>query len=306
MRSMAVGILILCSLQACRNIDPRPARPVGEAQIVALVVRSEPSEATVKIDKLEKTWTTPCDIADWSLSKGLINVEVTRDGYEPVRTRTQYNGYDPVILQVRLRPLAPPARVEPPPAELPPPLIVTRIPEPAPAPAPLKVESAAGGTWLKTSSQGAKLRIQAKSVVTDPTRPGEIFLPDVPPEKVRVEFLDPKTDAVLHTVEFSPGIGPAPASRAPEPKDPPPLAAEADRVGEVKVVSKTYGVFVKLDPGLAVQPGEEILIYRDGKEIARTKILKVTKSDTAYPDGAVQVPKDGSIQKGDEVRRTKP
>ena len=42
------------------------------------------------------------------------------------------------------------------------------------------------------------------------------------------------------------------------------------------------------------------------REIARTRILKVTKSDAIYPDGAVQVPKDGPIQKGDEVRRTKP
>ncbi len=296
MRALTVLILLLASVQSCKSIDPRQPRQVGEAQIVALVVRSEPTDAIVKINKLEKTWRTPCDIADWSLGKGAIDVEVSQVGYEPVRTKAQYNGYDPVILQIRLRPAAA-APVEPPA-----PVIVAKVPTPA----PVRVETTSGGTWLRTSSQGAKLRIEAKSVVTDPTRPGELFLPNVPPEKVRVEFLDPKTDAVLHTVEFSPGVGPAPAVRAPEPKDPPPPAAEVDRVGEVKVVSNTYGVFVKLDPGLAVQAGEEILIYRDGREIARTKILKVTKSDNSYPDGAVQVPKDGTIQKGDEVRRTKP
>ena len=73
----------------------------------------------------------------------------------------------------------------------------------------------------------------------------------------------------------------------------------------MKVVSKTYGVFVKLDPGLALQPGEEILIYRDGREVARSRILRVTGGDAAYPDGAAQVQKDDSIHKGDEVRRPK-
>jgi hypothetical protein len=271
-------------------MDPRQPREAGEAQIVALVVRSEPAEAIVTVNKLAKTWKTPCEIADWSLSKGPIEVEISLAGFETQRTRAQYDGNDPVILQVRLRPLGAVAPVAK-----------------APEPAPLKGAVTPSGTWLKTTTQGARLRIEAKTVVTDPSRPGELFLPNVPPEKVRVEFLDPRTDAVLHTVEFSPGPGPSTGGRAPEPGDPPPaLATEADRVGEVKVVSKTYGVFVKLDAGLALQPGEEILVYRDGREIARTKILKVTKADASYPDGAVQVSKDGSIQKGDEVRRPKP
>jgi len=312
MKAAAVLILLLGSAQACKRLDPRQPREIGEAQIVALVVRSEPSDATVRVNRLEKTWKTPCDIADWSLGKGDLEVEVSREGYETLRTRAKYDGYDPVHLDLRLRPVQGAARAEVAPAPPPPAPVAAAAPqEPAPAPAPaaapLKMETTAGGTWLRATSKDAKLRIEAKTVVTDPARPGELFLPNVPPEKVRVEFLDPKTDAVLHTVEFSPGIGPTAAVRAPEPKDPaPPAPADPDRVGEVKVVSKTYGVFVKLDPGLALQPGEEILIYRDGKEIARSKILKVTKADTSYPDGAVQVPKDGTIQKGDEVRRTKP
>jgi hypothetical protein len=107
---------------------------------------------------------------------------------------------------------------------------------------------------------------------------------------------------VLQTVEFEAGVAaPAAVVRPGEP-----LAPAADRVGEVKVVSKTYGVYVKLDPGLDVQPGEEIIIYREGREVARTKILKIAKADSGYPDGAAQVQKEGSIQKGDEVRRSKP
>jgi hypothetical protein len=153
---------------------------------------------------------------------------------------------------------------------------------------------------LRVNAGTSKVRIQAKAVVTDPDKPGEYVLPHVPPDKVLVEFLDPKTDAVLQSVEFVP---PA-ALRPPEPKEPP--AVEADRVGEIKLVSKTYGVFVKLDPGLALQPGEEILIFREGHEVARSKILKITKADPGYPDGAAQVQKDGSIRKGDEVRRQKP
>jgi hypothetical protein len=168
----------------------------------------------------------------------------------------------------------------------------------------LTVEAAAGGTRIRANSATSKIRIQAKTVVADPERPGEYFLPNVPPDKVLVEFLDPKTDAVQQWVEFAPpAVAPA-ALKPVEPREAP--TAEADRVGEIKLVSKTYGVYVKLDPGLALQPGEEILVFRDGKEVARTKILKITKADAAYPDGAAQVQKEGSIQKGDEVRRQKP
>jgi len=111
---------------------------------------------------------------------------------------------------------------------------------------------------------------------------------------------------LIATVEFAPNAAPAAAVNPPPAPQKDPVVLEADRVGQVKLVSKTYGVFVKLDPGLSLQPGEEILIFRDGKEVARTKILKVTKSDENYPDGAAQVQREGAIQKGDEVRRTKP
>jgi len=302
MKTAALVLTMVSALGACRRAESRQPREIGEPQLVALVVRSEPAGASVKVNKLTKTWTTPCDIADFSLGKGVIDLEITMPGYQAVTTKVKYDGYDPAILHVKLlrigaaEPAAEPAVVAAPP---PPPRAAT---PPAPeAPAPLTVEPTAGGTRLRVNSGASKIRIQAKAVVADPEKPGEYFLPHVPPDKVLVEFLDPKTDAVLQSVEFAPPANAPAAVKAPEA---PPV--EADRVGEIKLVSKTYGVFVKLDPGLALQPGEEILVFRDGREVARTKILRITKADPAYPDGAAQVQKEGSIQKGDEVRRQKP
>ena len=146
-------------------------------------------------------------------------------------------------------------------------------------------------------------------MVSEPEKPGEYLLPDVPPDKVVVELLDPKTDALIASVEFAPPATPvaaAPVNPPPALPKPDPAPLEADRVGQVKLVSKTFGVFVKLDPDVVLQPGEEIIVFRDGKEIARTKILKVTPADPNYPAGAAQVQREGAIQKGDEVRRTKP
>ena len=310
MKSRAWVLLLAAGLGACRGTDPRHSREGGEPQIVALVVHSDPPGARVRVNKLEKSWTTPCDIADFSLSKGVMDVEVSLPGYQTVTTKARYDGYDPATLNVRLNPAAPaPAAVEAAPAPLPPlppppAAPAAREPSPAPAsPAPAKLESTPAGSRLRIASGGWRIRIQAKSVVADPEKPGEYFLPNVPPDKVLVEFLDPRTDVVVQSVEFTPPSD-AGSGKLPEPKEAVP--SEAARVGEVKLASRTYGVFVKLDPGLAVQPGEEILIYRDGREVARSRILKITPGDAAYPDGAAQLQKDGAIQKGDEVRRPKP
>jgi hypothetical protein len=306
MRIVPLAFLLAAGLGACRDIDPRSHHDVGEPQLVSLVVRSEPPGALVRVNKLEKTWTTPCDIADFSLTKGVHDVEVSMPGFQTVVTKVRYDGYDPAMLNVRLVPTDPaPAAAVPPP---PPPPVVAPAPAPAAAapapaaesPAKVKAEPAPGGTRIRVAPGPWRIRIQAKSVIADPQKPGEYFLPGVPPDAVTVEFLDPGTNGVIQAVEFTPP--PAPA-RAPETAVP---APEAGRVGEVKVVSKTYGVFVKLDPGLALQPGEEILIYRDGREVARSRILRITPADAAYPDGAAQVQKDELIRKGDEVRRPRP
>ena len=326
---MGKGITAILGLAALlagceRRAQYLKERDSVDAQVVALCVRSEPPGATVRVGRLNRTWTTPCDIEDYSIQRGKHEVYVSLEGYEPVSTRVSYDGHDPAWLQFKLVPkprtpawMAPakPAPVVEAPAPVKPvPPVAPPEPVPAVKPPPVKVESLPGGLRLKVVNNAAKLRIQAKTVVTDPDKPGEYFLPDVPPEKVVVEFLDPKTDMVLQSVEIGhsgmaapavkpPNPPPPPPVKDPEPKDP--VTAEGDRVGQVKLVSKMFGVFVKLEPGLSLQPGEEILIFRDGKEVARTKILKITKADDIYPDGAAQVQKESAIQKGDEVRRSK-
>lgn len=328
MKMTTLMVALLASLAACKDLDPRVPRETGPAQIVSLVVRTEPAGATVRVNKLSKTWTSPCDIADYGIAKGLVDVEVSLMGYQTVTTKAKYDGFEPVTLELRLVKLgaaAAPAPVEPAPA-------VAAVPAPAPAPKPappapaalpqekpaaaepapapgrttVKVEAVPGGTRVKLVNPGARIRINAKSVVTEADKPGEMFLPNVPPDKVTIDFLDAKGDGVIGSVELTPPAVAPVAARPPDPAPAPAPAAEADRVGEVKVASKTYGVYVKLEPGLELQPGEELLIYRDGKEVGRTKIVKITKADPKYPDGAAQVQKEGTIQKGDEVRRQKP
>jgi hypothetical protein len=324
-KGMAAILGLAALLTGCeRRAQYLRERDTVDAQVVALCVRSEPPGAMVRVGRLNRTWTTPCDIADYSIQRGKHEIYVSLEGYEPVSTRVSYDGHDPAWLQLKLvpKPRTPAWMAPPKPApvvEAPAPAKPAAPAEPAPVvkpPPPVKVESLPGGLRLKVVNNAAKLRIQAKTVVTDPDKPNEFFLPDVPPEKVLVEFLDPKTDQVLQSVEIGHSGMAAPAVKPPNPPPPPPpvkdpepkdpvVAADGDKVGQVKVVSKMFGVFVKLEPGLSLQPGEEILIFRDGKEVARTKILKISKADDMYPDGAAQVQKEAAIQKGDEVRRSK-
>ena len=84
-------------------------------------------------------------------------------------------------------------------------------------------------------------------------------------------------------------------------------AVEGERVGKVQLVHRLYGVFVKLDPGFVAGPGEEIVIVRDGKEVARSTVVRVASADQTYPDGAIQLSRDKlEIRKGDEIRRVQP
>ncbi len=84
-------------------------------------------------------------------------------------------------------------------------------------------------------------------------------------------------------------------------------AVEGERVGKVQLVHRLYGVFVKLDPGFVAGPGEEIVIVRGGKEVARSTVVRVASADETYPDGAIQLSRDKlEIRKGDEIRRVQP
>ena len=160
----------------------------------------------------------------------------------------------------------------------------------------LQEAPADGGTRVKVTAEASRVKVSVGTVtIVESTKPSEVILPDVPPGRVKVEFLDPQTGASLGSVEFTPAPKAAP--------EPPP--AGSDRVGQVQVVHRVFGVFVKLEPGVDLHAGEEITVIRDGKEVTRTKILQVCAADDKYPAGAVELPKESTIQKGDEVRRSK-
>jgi hypothetical protein len=82
--------------------------------------------------------------------------------------------------------------------------------------------------------------------------------------------------------------------------------AGGERLGQIQLSSRVYGVYVRLDPGFAATLGEEVGIFRDGQEVARARIVKVLPGDARYPGGAVETQSDpGAVKKGDEVRRVK-
>jgi hypothetical protein len=70
--------------------------------VVALVVHSEPPGAEVRISRLRRTWTTPCEIADASIRRGYLDVTIALDGYETVMRRVGYDGGIPAQIDVRL------------------------------------------------------------------------------------------------------------------------------------------------------------------------------------------------------------
>jgi hypothetical protein len=153
--------------------------------------------------------------------------------------------------------------------------------EAAPAERPLEI---------RVTSRGERVRVKSGETLLgeSPSAPGQEVRLRVPKGPVRVELLDP-AGAVAASVELAPAE--------------PPVA----RVGEVQLVHRVYGVFVRLDPGLELKPGEEIVVVREGREVARTRILQITSGDETYPAGAARLPRgDAPIRKGDEVRRPGP
>ena len=100
---MGKGITAILGLAALlagceRRAQYLKERDSVDAQVVALCVRSEPPGATVRVGRLNRTWTTPCDIADYSIQRGKHEVYVSLEGYEPVSTRVSYDGHDPAWL----------------------------------------------------------------------------------------------------------------------------------------------------------------------------------------------------------------
>ena len=91
---LALMFAMLAGLTACRGAS-RSRETAADAQIVALVVRSEPSGAKVRVNRIERTWMTPCDIADLSLTKGLLDIGLSLEGYETYKTQVRYDGGEP-------------------------------------------------------------------------------------------------------------------------------------------------------------------------------------------------------------------
>ena len=417
MKKIAAILSILALAGACRHPSSRQGR--GEPQVVALVVRSEPSGAKVTVNGLDRGWRTPCDVADYSFRRGPLDVEVSLEGHETARQAVIYDGRMPVHLTIALGPqgggtvvllnavpgatayllkvaaetrdpagfvrlwsendaalqealsklsdedarrapmrIRDLARIGSPPVQA---LAKARKLEGAPDPKPVarkgivdlngiarfagvpgrevfhvfatrpgspdfhrqdvKVEAKqeltidagtapekpaappgpaqnaqAPGPRIKVRSPGGLVRVSVggKLVAELASKPEELVQIAVPAGPVHVDFVDAKTGKVTHSVDLSP-----------DGAEPPPLA-EGDRVGQVQLVHPVYGVFVRLDPGLQLVPGDEIVIAREGRELARAKVVRVAGADASYPDGAAQVARAAAgIRKGDEVRRPK-
>lgn len=422
MRKTVAVLAILLLAGACRHPSGRPGR--GEPQVVALSVRTEPPGAKVTVNGIDRGWTTPCDVADFSFRRGTLDVAVLLEGHEPVRQRVAYDGRMPVDLSLKLVPstsgavvllnaapgaaayllrvpaeakdaatfarlwsendgvlqealgkisdddarrapmrLRDLARIGSPTVQalakarvermgrVPDPrpvaqksvadvngiarfkgvpggeafdLFATRAGSPdfhrpdvrvearqeltidagmAPPPLPPPVaapaqHAVAPSPRIRVKSPGGLVRVSAggKLVAEVASKPDEVVQVAVPPGPVHVDFVDAKTGKVTHSVDLSPD--------APEPVPPP--VAEGDRVGQVQMVHPVYGVFVRLDPGLMLAPGDEIVIAREGREVGRAKVVRVAGADGTYPDGAAQVARAGiPVRKGDEVRRPK-
>jgi hypothetical protein len=83
--------------------------------------------------------------------------------------------------------------------------------------------------------------------------------------------------------------------------------APTGRLGILQRIHNVFGVFVKLESGAEVAEQETLDVFRNGEIVGEIVVDKVTKVDTTYPYGcAVCKPGKGAIQKGDEVRRSKP
>lgn len=242
------------------------------AQESTLNLESKPPGATVAVGGLEGSWTTPCS----------VRVPSGR----PVEVRVSRKGFETLVRRLSLK------------AGVRASVTFTLVPR-----AEIRVEEAAGPAQaavdepvrVRVSSPGGAVRVSAggKIVAEVDVRPGvpQEFL--VPSGPVRVDHLEAAGGAPTHTVEILPSR--PGADREPQ-----------GRAGEVQLVHSVYGVYLKLDSGSTLVPGEEISLFRDGQEVARSRVLRVIGRDETYPNGAAQVARpEQPIRKGDEARRLK-
>lgn len=99
---MKKTLMALCAavlVPACATTEAR----LREApQVVALVVRTTPSGAQVRVNRIERSWTSPCDVADPALRRGWLDVTVALEGYEPMTRRLAWDGEAPARLELAL------------------------------------------------------------------------------------------------------------------------------------------------------------------------------------------------------------
>ncbi len=425
MKSGILAILSTSILCGCLRSEAAPEPSPVQEGTGALTVRSEPGGATVRVNKHDRTWVTPCDIPESFLRRGTQDVVLTLEGYEPLYRTVATDRKKPALLEVKLTPRSGAVSLE---GAVPGALVLLlRVPEgvkdagtlirlwseneatllkalegladdeaplaanrlrelatsplekvaaaakktaekagnaqggaeaafraiadihgsakfarvpvggtvhllatrpgspdfamaglkadwrapvvlrvPAPAvarpadparPPAAKVSEAVPGppSQVRVKTSGGVVRVTAggKVLAELPAKADEALTLTIPAGRVTIETLDPKSGAVLHSVELLADAGGA--------VHPP---RESERIGWVQLVHRVYGVFVKLEPGLELVPGEEVVVYRDGAEHARGRILQVCAEDETYPHGAAQVTRDvATLREGDEVRR---
>ena len=238
-------------------------------------LETEPTGATVTVKGLKGVWTTPCRIPVAALKGRPAEIMIAKEGFETILRRQTADPEGIVKIAFKLTPRAK-AQVE-----KEPPQVAEAIP-----PRPLRLRI--------TGTEGAvRVVADGKIVAEGPVKPGEPMELAVPPGKIRVEHLNAPGGTATRAVEILPE---APAA----------LKRPGERIGHVQLVHRVYGVFLKLDPGPVLVPGEEVALFRGGREIARTRVLQVVGGDETYPDGAAQLARSGmSIHKGDEARRLK-
>jgi len=151
--------------------------------------------------------------------------------------------------------------------------------------------------------QDVKVDAKAETTLDAAGRPAKPAEGDAGAENAKAVIRVSQGDKVLGEVALAPGRPATLGGLRLVLLDP---LGDAERLGKVQLVHRLYGVFVKLDPGFVAGPGEEIVIVRDGKEVARSTVVRVASADETYPDGAIQLSRDRiEIQKGDEIRRAK-
>jgi len=101
MRKILAALSAALLVPACGTYDGRVR---GSSEVVALVVRTTPPGAQVRVNRIERAWTAPCDVADPAIRRGHLDVSVALEGHETVTRRVTWDGEVPARLDLTLVP----------------------------------------------------------------------------------------------------------------------------------------------------------------------------------------------------------